>query len=1117
MAESVSEVLVGLGLRPETVAKFLEDVKSHVDTAGSKDIKINLSSNVAQEAAKTQIALKETGDVGEAAGKSISDSFTSAAGVLGKVSAVLGILSGTLIALIGAASSEAAQDEQALKRLNATFGESTSAAEAFTNQLTEANKQLTGSAVQEALSQFGLLGGALGLSAEESLSMSKNLTSLAANIAKVRGLNFTEVVEGLNKAFLKGGKAALRMGLDLEDTRLKAEAVRLGFLNVGGSLADLSNQQETLAKFNVLMEQAGTFAERAAEAPQTFSESLTALRSQISELLSDIGGGINQTLQPWIDKITEVVSSMREWVQEHPNVGNALLALTALLTLAASATATLAVGLIAIVKLGAAFTALSATIASSTAGMFVFNTLIGALVSSAAATAGAIGLVGAAILAAVAVGAGIGTLIDHFVGISDAMAKVTAEEERLIIQMERMEKANLSAADASLTLTKEELEKSRTMKLTSKQLDTLLIDTQIYAKELKLLASSEQEAAHFLEEYNRFLLEGLTPFQARAQALSQDVRLLALHEQALEGNTTNQTEYNKLVAEASDVTLVSLGIKQQSVEATVAETEAVRDFAKETVDAAKAAKDAEIDLQNQRVKSTKTIEDDIALLKERAAAENRKLTGNFDAQRGVDKKLAIDILSLQEEEARKSAEKIAEDQQKAIEGTKKANEKAMDEAVKAEDALLEARAKATKALDDDIELLFKREEAELANAKTEEQRAAITIKFNNQFKALEQELAKQKIEDEKKIQDAVEESGKGAVDAENRLASARASATDTLQDDIDLMHVRQAEELKLAKSEEERANIKRKFLADEKKLVEDLVRKQAADVASRSKSLQDFIGQVNNTTLRRTGRGSEADVKDTSKGLQDQIKNITDDTHLKEFKKTAEEAFGNTLADGAEKAKEAAKGVREAEKALKDANRAADPKARAAAKTQLADALAEQQTVQKQNVAAEQLAQEEFKKTIKLAEEQAKKEAAKKKELADLAEEQADPAAGKAGGADAAGAVANAQDAVQQDAFKAGVDALQAQIETVLGAINEAAAGVAEVFPTITSAIEDMAIAQQTFAESFQDFGDVVTAKLQETADTFNVVAGRLDEQAAALADLAIGDALREDADNQGL
>jgi len=399
---------------------------------------------------------------------------------------------------------------------------------------------------------------------------------------------------------------------------------------------------------------------------------------------------------------------------------------------------------------------------------------------------------------------------------------------------------------------------------------------------------------------------------------------------------------------------------------------------------------------------------------------------------------------------------------------------AAEEAASAERALQDIQAQAAGNVEAEIALLRERAELRASEAGSQIEAAQILRKAQAEIDAAvfrdDQKRADEKKRKEEEIANAAESARRGVVEAELRIKEARAAATETLKDDLEVQRQRQALELEAAKSENELAALKKKHLIEQQALIEDNARRQKlADLAAITRA-KEFARATQDQVDRRAGRGSEVDVRDTTRRLDDQLKNVVSAKSAEDFNRAARQSFDLTLDDARKRAEEAFNAFQEAQGRL--SGPFANTSDRRAAEGDVERLRREAQAAGSQFGAAQDAASTELARLTDAAIRQAEK--------AEVARQKTENAAESADAGEQATA-----------ALGDSIGKLESPIKTLAEGI--AALANSDVFNNILGTLQGALDSIANYGAKFDNFGNVMVEKLTAFSSVVSEQGARLD------------------------
>lgn len=219
------------------------------------------------------------------------------------------ILSAALVAAGGKAFLMASDFEDALGATDQVFQESSGIMKNWANNLSTNY----GVAKKEALEYSNMMGTMLTnigkLSQEESAKTSQKLVELAGDLTAMYGGKVEEAVSALTSS-LRGSNISLtRYGVAINDVMLKAKAMKMGLVSSGKEMSLSAKQAATLA---LIYEQTSAAQGQAAREADSASGSMRALKTEITNLSTELGQILLPIITPVVTKIREMVSAIRD-------------------------------------------------------------------------------------------------------------------------------------------------------------------------------------------------------------------------------------------------------------------------------------------------------------------------------------------------------------------------------------------------------------------------------------------------------------------------------------------------------------------------------------------------------------------------------------------------------------------------------------------------------------------------------------------------------------------------------------------------------------------------------------------------------------------------------------
>lgn len=265
---------------------------------------------------------------GLSAAKSKATQWTKGLGEsVGKIGAALAVgkfaLSGA-DALRDAVMSAADLNETASKT-GVVFGEAVGTVTAFADDMAAkfgSNKQV----MMDAASSIGLIGKAAGMSKPAAADMSVAMARLADDASSFYNVPLDEALETIRSALVGESEPIRKFGVLLNEDAVKAEALRLGLVRVGGQLTESA---KVMARVSLIQK---GMADATGDHERTYDSFSNKVR-EIGGRLKNIGSDIGQALLPiaeagasifngivsGIEWVISKIKEMLKWIRDVPD------------------------------------------------------------------------------------------------------------------------------------------------------------------------------------------------------------------------------------------------------------------------------------------------------------------------------------------------------------------------------------------------------------------------------------------------------------------------------------------------------------------------------------------------------------------------------------------------------------------------------------------------------------------------------------------------------------------------------------------------------------------------------------------------------------------------------
>jgi hypothetical protein len=215
-------------------------------------------------------------------------------GTLGKVAlGIGGIAAGVVV--VGKQFFDAASDmNESVSKVGVVFGAQAPAIVAFADTAAK-SLGISKQAALEAAGTFGNLFRAMGLGAGESADMSTHMIQLASDLASFNNAKPEDVLEALKSGLVGETEPLRQFGVNLNEARIQAEALRLGLVHGNVNMADVETATVDVEKANAQQAAAlkksgaGSLEYRDAQAAVAQAEQVLADKLKGSNVQLDAG------------------------------------------------------------------------------------------------------------------------------------------------------------------------------------------------------------------------------------------------------------------------------------------------------------------------------------------------------------------------------------------------------------------------------------------------------------------------------------------------------------------------------------------------------------------------------------------------------------------------------------------------------------------------------------------------------------------------------------------------------------------------------------------------------------------------------------------------------------
>ncbi len=206
------------------------------------------------------------------------------------------------VLLANTAVNAASDVEKAQNKVNIVFGKSAGIISAFSASAAQALGQSRAEALAAA-GTFGYMFTNMGIGQEKAAGMSISLVKLASDLASFNKEDPTVMLQKLQSALVGRAISVRRLGLDLSEATVKAKAMQMGIMAVGGAL---SAQQKIFVRYQLLMDQTADIQGHFAENSDKLANTQQTLAAQYENTAASLG----RTLLPIKMKLAKVANDI---------------------------------------------------------------------------------------------------------------------------------------------------------------------------------------------------------------------------------------------------------------------------------------------------------------------------------------------------------------------------------------------------------------------------------------------------------------------------------------------------------------------------------------------------------------------------------------------------------------------------------------------------------------------------------------------------------------------------------------------------------------------------------------------------------------------------------------
>lgn len=249
-------------------------------------------------------------------------------------------------------SAEVAGTDFLLKNLDSTTQDLINSSSELASSIGLTNKQYKDSATTIATYYKNM-----GMTTEQTNDLTSETMSLVADLAAITDMPFDDAMDRFKSGLMGNYEALDAFGINISANLLSnSEFVK----SLGQSWNSLDDNTKMLAVYNEIVRQSSSATGLASQEAQEFGMQSKLLSQRVEELKGKIGEKLLPVLQPFLQKINEIVQVISKWVEDNPELTKTILTIATVIGVVLAVVGTLTVGLGSmIIMWGAISTALA--------------------------------------------------------------------------------------------------------------------------------------------------------------------------------------------------------------------------------------------------------------------------------------------------------------------------------------------------------------------------------------------------------------------------------------------------------------------------------------------------------------------------------------------------------------------------------------------------------------------------------------------------------------------------------------------------------------------------------------------------------------------------------------
>ena len=281
-----------------------------VERADTIDVLLRMRDLASKELEKFQDETRQTARVAQRSfsqinsnTRSLTRSLGGAVAAVGGIYAAIRGVQGTLRNGFGFLEAASAVEE-ANSKFEILFGEAAPRASAELDRMTVVLERSRGTLLNAA-ADFGGLLVPMGFAQEEAADLSLAITALANDLESFNNVPVDDVLRALRSGIIGQAEALFRFGIDVRETTVQQEALRLGLAE---TTQELSQQDKVLARLSIINRQTALAQGDVVRTADQYANQMRALRETIQGVRAEVG---TQLIPVISEAITELGGAKR--------------------------------------------------------------------------------------------------------------------------------------------------------------------------------------------------------------------------------------------------------------------------------------------------------------------------------------------------------------------------------------------------------------------------------------------------------------------------------------------------------------------------------------------------------------------------------------------------------------------------------------------------------------------------------------------------------------------------------------------------------------------------------------------------------------------------------------